>query len=397
MNILFTIYSPPKTGGAEISTELLAKELERSGHRVVIASTGNYGVKTYIFKKYKTIPVFQIQRAYLANFLGKIIKKEKIDLIHSQDRLTTVAAIIVAKKHNIPVVCHFRDYWFACPKSSCLSGVGECETCDFKSLVKCVSPLRLPFDSYKLLDIRMSRKILKKADIKIALSSAVNEKLRLCGINKGTVIVPNPVDTDLFSEISKKAIASLKKRWDLGKITVAFVGPLTQNKGILEALKVMVPILKNHKEVTFLVIGKGPLRKQIDVEVKKNDLESQIKLVGYLPYKEIPKAYSASDIIVFPSIWQEPFGRIAIEAMAAGKPIVASDVGGIKDIVNDKTGFLVSPSNLGGWREKLELLIKDKKLREKLGGGGRMLVKKYLTKTIAKDIEKVYSVVLKGF
>ena len=157
--------------------------------------------------------------------------------------------------------------------------------------------------------------------------------------------------------------------------------------GIKNILKVMKDIVSN--KVKFVMIGNGALFNYTKNFINKNNLKGKIILLGNLPYKEVIKIYKASDIIVFPSIWQEPFGRIAIEAMAASKPIVASNVGGIKDIVNN-TGYLVNPNNLNEWSKKINRLVRDKKLRNKLGKQGRKEVEKYNSNKIAKQIEKIY-------
>ena len=110
-------------------------------------------------------------------------------------------------------------------------------------------------------------------------------------------------------------------------------------------------------------------------------------------YDKIKEIYSKSDIIVFPSVWQEPFGRIAIEAMSFGIPVVGSNVGGIKNIIIDgKTGFLVDPFDLKGWKDKINLLVRDRKLRLKLGREGKKIaLKEYNVDIIAKKFEGIYN------
>ena len=94
-----------------------------------------------------------------------------------------------------------------------------------------------------------------------------------------------------------------------------------------------------------------------------------------VPKEQVPEIYAAADIVVFPSIWPEPFGRIAIEAMAAGKPVIGSEIGGIKETINKENGILVPPGNAEQLNYAIQLLINNKELREKLGTQNKEKIK----------------------
>jgi len=390
MKILFTIYNLKNVGGAEASTYFLAKGLKNIGHEVIIASTGKYPkIKTYVFKKYRKIPSFSLQKHYLSNFLSKIITKEKIDIVHAQDRLTTVGAITAAKDNKIPVVVHFRDYWFVCPKSTCLMpSYKECSVCSLRKIIKCVPKKRLLWEIYKLYLIKSSWNLLKKANVKIAISNVIKNKLKLIGITKSIKVISNPIDLDLFIKANRKKI---RKKYNLNGVVITFIGSIAYYKGVSILMKLIPKILKEKRNVYFLIVGDGPLKNQFVDFIKSKNLKNVI-FTGKIPYKQVPNIYAASDILLFPSILQEPFGRIAIEAMAASKPIIASNVGGIKDIINHgKTGYLVDPFDLKKWKEYLHYLINNEKLRKKMGEKGYKLAKKkYDTNIIAKKIFNIY-------
>src|SRR3989344_7298729 len=197
MKILFTVYAPLGYGGAEVSMKLLAEGLKKRGHDVIIASTGSYpGFKTYKLRRFRRAPLFYVHNLYLSSFLSKIIKKENIDIIHAHDRSTIPGAIIAAKKCGIKSVIHFRDYWFVCPKSSCLMpNYKECYHCNLINLLKCSSILRLPWNLYKYIYLKSIRNLLKQSDVKVAISSVISERLNSCGI-KDSVIIPIPLGMD---------------------------------------------------------------------------------------------------------------------------------------------------------------------------------------------------------
>ncbi|MCX7919859.1 MAG: glycosyltransferase family 4 protein [bacterium] len=100
-----------------------------------------------------------------------------------------------------------------------------------------------------------------------------------------------------------------------------------------------------------------------------------IKSVGWLSQEDLPILYQSSDICLVPSIWQEAFGITALEAMACGKPVIASNIGGLKNIVIDGvTGFTIPPNDADALYSKMKLLLDDSDLRKKLGGEGRKRV-----------------------
>ncbi|MEE9323675.1 MAG: glycosyltransferase family 4 protein [Candidatus Aenigmarchaeota archaeon] len=389
MNILFTAYFPPNTGGAETSTHTLAKELERRGNKVVVASTGEYpGLKTYTFRKYSKIPSFRFHKYYLSRFLSGVIKKEKIDLVHSQDRLTTIGSITAAKRNRIPVVVHFRDYWFMCPKSNLLkTSYEQCTSCSYENLLKCSSKKRLPWDMHKMRSIRSSWGLLESADFKIAISNSVKEVLKSAGVTKNVKIIPNPINLDLFSVSHRDRI---RKKYGLEGTVVTFVGSISYHKGT-DTLKGIIPKISNG-DVSFLIVGDGPEKKKLMNFVKERNLRNVVFTDGRIPYSQIPGIYSASDIILFPSRWQEPFGRIAIESMASGKPVVASDIGAIRDIVeNGKTGFLIGSSDIAGWQRSVRKLVDDRGLRERMGRNGKEVARrKYDVRVIAGEVLRIY-------
>ena len=391
MRILITSYYPPNKGGAEVSTYLIAKKLKEMGNDVVIASTGDYkGIKTYRLRKYRLWP-FSFQHQYLKTFISKIVKKEKIDIIHPQERLTTIGSILAAKENNIPVIVHFRDYWFACPESTSLMPTfRECEICSYKRIFKCFKN-RIPWNIYKWYVIKSNWKLLNEADKKIAISSAVKRKLNICGI-KDVLIIPNPIDLKIFKS-DKERVEKIKEEYNLQPPVILYVGALMYHKGILNLLKVFAEdeILRR---TDFLIVGDGNLRKACEEFVKRENLK-YVKFIGKVSFKDIPNFYAVSDIVVFPSIWQEPFGRVVLEAMAAGKPIVASNVGGIPDLLTHKNGFLVEPFNNKMWAKYLNILISDKELREKMGKIGKNLSKKFDVEVIAKKIISLYRETIK--
>lgn len=391
MNLLISAYHGTGFGGAERSGSTIAEGLEKRGHSVFMASTAEYeGLNTLKFSKYP-LPLPFFQRFYLKNFLKKIIKKEKIDIIHAQDRLTSIGAVLAAKECGIPAVVHFRDYWFCCTKSTCLrregKGYATCRTCTTENLRGCVPWYRLGWETYKLNETRKVLPVLDKADVKIAISNAVKKKMMAHGLRGKIEVLPNPVDTVKFVPVKGGA-----RR---GKV-VTFVGRLSYEKGIAELMKIMQGVLAQRKDVRFLIVGEGPMKNELEEFVQEKGLAGNVEIAGRVLFDELPAIYANSDVVLFPSQWEEPFGRIAIEAGACGTPVVASKTGGITEtVVDGRTGFLVSPSRTEEWVAKINELLDNDSMRAQMGKSAReFAVEKFSTDVVVQRLEKIYKGVL---
>jgi glycosyltransferase involved in cell wall biosynthesis len=128
--------------------------------------------------------------------------------------------------------------------------------------------------------------------------------------------------------------------------------------------------------------------------VKNLGLERKVKFTGYVPYDYIPKYYASVDLVVYPTLY-EPLGNVILESMAAGKPIIASEVDGIPEIFEDGTGYLTKPKGTD-LKKRLKLLIKDENLRRKMGSLGKEKVKNHSWVEVAKESVMVCEGVLEN-
>ena len=384
MNILYTAYYGLGIGGAEVSMNLLARALEKK-HNIIVSSSGEYkGFRNYKFSKYiKYVPSFYLQNKYLSNFFSEIIKKENIHVIHSHDSRTAIAAIMAAKKNNVRVVNHYRDYWFCCPRSSLLRpDLVNCNNCNIENLKKCSSKTRFFWNLYKLDYTNKIRTVLKSADVKIAISNAVKDKLDIIGVYDAFV-VRNPVDLKLFREYANN------EKHNLSETAIGYVGSLSYNKGLQKLSKVMSSVLNKHKKASFIITGDGELKYQLKKELDVFD--ERVIFNDKLSYNGMVKLYKSFDIVLIPSVWQEPFSRVAIEAMAAGKPIIASNVGGLKDIIKKNFGFLINANDYDEWERTIELLINTPIKRRLMGINALKEAKNYDVNAVAEEIDKMYA------
>ena len=145
---------------------------------------------------------------------------------------------------------------------------------------------------------------------------------------------------------------------------------MVEGKGIENILKA-VKIINNYK---LLIFGSGPLERKLKAIAQELNIEDKIEWRGFVPYNKVPEALSQIDVFAYPSL-HEGFGRAIMEALAMEKTIVATNVGGIPDLIKDgENGFLVESNNPKMLAERIKILMENKELREKFGKAGRKWV-----------------------
>jgi glycogen synthase len=152
---------------------------------------------------------------------------------------------------------------------------------------------------------------------------------------------------------------------------ITYVGRLDLEKGIDTLINAFALLKRSRPDARLVIAGRGVLRETIQEHVKKLDLERDVMLCGYLEGQVLRSFYRVSDIHVCPSHY-EPFGLVALEAMAAGTPVVVSDTGGLRDIVtSDAVGRTFPPTDTRALAETLDELAGNLALRRRLGQSGK--------------------------
>ncbi len=232
--------------------------------------------------------------------------------------------------------------------------------------------------------------IVKSASRNIGVSEAACEFLKHLGATT-IQLVHDGIDTTIFK---KKEDTNYRQKLDIRNdaVVTTFVGRLIYAKGVQDLISAFAKIQDTAPEVKLLIVGDGPYRANLENLAHQTDCASSIFFLGQKNQDEVIDVLSATDIFVNPS-YSEGLGISVMEAASVGLPIIATDVGGTREIITtDKTGILVKARDVGQLAEELCRLCANAELREKLGKNARMLAeRKFNWDTITGEYIKLYT------
>ncbi|MEO0232996.1 MAG: glycosyltransferase family 4 protein [candidate division WOR-3 bacterium] len=235
--------------------------------------------------------------------------------------------------------------------------------------------------------------IFKNCDYIVCVSNILKQKLFNLLIDendkkyfdKKVLVKPMGVKLSLNSFTNE-----LNKEKEKEHFNILFLGRFVEKKGIKYLIYAFQKVLEKYKNVKLLLGGTGPLEEEIKFLVAKMNLKDSVKFLGWVPREELPKIMKEADFIVVPSIVTETgdtegLPTVIIEAMGMGLPVIASDVGGIRDIIKDGVnGLLAVPGNVEDLSFKMMKIIENEELKKKLSKEGKETAKNYRWDKIAK-------------
>lgn len=191
---------------------------------------------------------------------------------------------------------------------------------------------------------------------------------------KRALCLPIPIDLKAFFELRPhQRNASLSP-------VLLYVGQVKKIKGIDILIEALALLRKEGTRAKLLIAGGATSRQDEEFfqELKEKARGLDVEFLGWVEHEKLPEFYERADIFVLPSL-SEAWGMVVAEAMAAGLPVVASDVSGPRDLVAEgETGYLMQAGNPEALKEKLSTLLRDSRLRESMGLAGRERVKRYM-------------------
>ena len=296
----------------------------------------------------------------LSTTITTILNEEKFDIIHLHEPLMPMLCTTVLRMSRTANVGTFHAF----------DGKGY-------NIAKPFSPM-------------FFKRWFSKLDGRIAVSKPAKEF-----VNKyfpaDYNIIPNGVDTEHFSP----NVAPIDDFCD-GKLNILFVGRLEKRKGADYLLKAYQRVKRVFPNSRLIIVGPGTrLRSKYEKRVKQSGLEDVV-FIGYTSYDELPRYYKTADVFCAPATGWESFGIILLEAMAVGKPVVASNIDGYASIVtHGAEGLLVPPKDDERLAQALITLLTDETLRQQMGARGILKAAEYDWKHVALQVLAHYTEVLK--
>lgn len=373
--------------GGEIYSYNLAKLLSERGHKIKLFGCdknkedfGSFFSRWFSLKYY-----FKTK---------KIIKEFKPDIIHanSVSRIISPSPLLTAKRQNIPVVMTVHSFCYVCPKGWFI--YKDKKPCKFGFGIRCLfsncyvtkrGGKYWIYHFLRILKIYLHRWLIKKwVDLFICPSRI------LAAWQKKSLNINNITYLPNFIRIEKKEISNVNIEKSK---QVLFVGRLSKEKGIDVLIKATKIAKESCPEISVKIIGDGPERKNLEELVRKLNLEKNIKFLGKIPNEKIFLYYQKSLAVIMPSVCMENCPIVAFEAMANKAPIIASNIGGIPEIVqNEKTGLLFTPGDPKDLASKIIKLLKNQNLANRLGKKGEIFFKKNLSsKNHLEKLEQIYN------
>jgi glycosyltransferase involved in cell wall biosynthesis len=229
----------------------------------------------------------------------------------------------------------------------------------------------------------ITRYALARADRVTATGMRLAEAtLRYMPADTDVAVVPYGVDLDRFRP---------QERGPREELVVGSVGRLAPEKGLNYLLEAMVVVAREQPNVRLLLAGDGPDRSSLEQLARRLGLADRVEFTGEVAHEQVPQTLARVDVFAMPSTW-EGFGVAALEAAAMELPVVASDIHGIPDVVEDGvTGILVPPKDVASLSGAILRLLRDADERRRLGRAGReMVAARYSWTDNVRQMEALY-------
>lgn len=353
--LIATPYYPPHLGGVEFYVANIAKELDsKLGWEVTIVTTGQRGWRVDVtyedgMRIYRLPYWFKVSNTPINLFwpvlLRNIVKKEDVSIINAHAPVPIFADLALRVNNRIPVVVTYHMMSMAKGRSGVDRLIGLYEDYILPATLKRAE--RIICSSDKVRNIFLS-------DFKY----------------KSETITPG-VNTDLFKPALSPPANSL-----------LFVGSLNKSdthKGLTYLLDAMVGLIVKNPDLKLRVVGQGNGREGFEAQVKSLGLETHVEFLGGQFGNDLVKAYQAASIFILPTL-NDSFPLVILEAMAAGLPVISTNVGGIPGMIDDQqTGYVIVPGNSQALAEKIQYLLDNPDVAHAFGERGRTKVSEQLT------------------
>jgi len=347
----------PHVGGIERVVYEQCKRLMQKKFEPMVLTHRNYTDKSYVFDGIRVqcydsvnigfrlgIPYAIPQMSSLKTFL-ETLKANDLIHVHGHPYLSSFLAAKIAKRYSKPLVLTQHNTFI-----------------EYNNLWDTVE---------KLNDLAIGKQVLKEADKIIVVSNATkNYVLSLGADPKKIRVLHNGVDLNRFKPLSGVK-SEMRRKLGIAQdaSVVLTVRRLVYKNGIDTLVESAEIAVKKNPKLVFVVVGKGPDFEEVKEKIAQVGMQGNFRLTGFVSDEELPLYYNAADLFALPSKSGEGLPLVALEAMACGLPVIATNVGGTSEVMSDDYGKLVPPNSPGALAEAIlefsreDLVVLKKDLR----------------------------------
>ncbi|MGE5533873.1 MAG: glycosyltransferase family 4 protein [Bacillota bacterium] len=360
---------PPVVGGVANYVFNLSRTLVKKGHTVTVITRGSstHGkikqVEGIRVIHAPFLPIYPIHSSLFGASVNSILHsyEKDFDIIHAHSPLSPPL------RTKLPIIVTMH--------TTGIEQVRYMEVTNAKSFLD-----TLFFKSFRL---RVEKQTLKKANLVTSVSHKVAEELeQYYHVKKDSVVtIGNGVDTRHFFPPDSRS----------KKLNILYSGRLGYRKGLVDLVKSAELIIPKHPEVNFVFAGKGPFEHALKTLVESSGYKEHFQFLGFVESKELLQCYQSASMFVLPSHY-EGLPTVLLEAMASGLPVIATDVGGVKDVVlHGKNGLIIPVKDSKAIAYAILRLLDEPELRLAMGKFARETIENhYDWSMIANSVVSCY-------
>jgi phosphatidylinositol alpha-mannosyltransferase len=350
-------YSWDAPGGVQVHIEQLANHLRAREHQVLVVAPGLSQpddpsvriVARPVAIRYQGTVAPIAPWPWSVGPIGRALREFGPDMLHAHEPLTLSTSMYAVLRSPSPVVATFHAFT------------------ERSVLYSAAAPLLRP----------VWAKLLGRIAVSEAAARFVGSRF-----HDGLRVIPNGCDVDLF------AGAPPLEDFPPGR-RMLWVGRLDEQKGFPVAVRAFAILAAELTDLTFVVVGEG--RDRSAVSVLPEDIRRRVVMAGSVPHGDLPSYVAGADVFVAPALGQESFGIVLVEAMAAGVPVVATDIAGYREVVrHDVDGILVPRGDPFALAAAVRKVLSDSALAARLADAGRARAQRFRWDVVIEEIEAVY-------
>lgn len=364
-------------GGAELYLYNLSKSLQKEGYEIeyFFSNASLKDSKTYSQKQPFLKMLQRIFNIHAYFRMKKFITLHKPDIIHMHGILNELSPSILQACKNIPVIMTVHNNLIVNAVSTPASTIGK--PCKTRICPGCINCVGIKGAIYEYIKHYIHKKLFKRISLYICPSQYMYHFLQEASFSP-IAYIPNGINPLTYVPI--------KNFHEL-----LYVGRLTKDKGVEYLLKAMPEVIKRFSRCSLTLVGSGVDESYFHKLTQTLKIAQNVKFVGAVTSNELQKYYQRSTIVIVPSIYNDNFPTVCLEAMSVGRPVIGTRMGGIPELIEDgKTGWIVAPESSFELSAKIQELLANRESLQRMSYNQKEKFPQFSLDKHTKKIVQIY-------